>query len=288
MRFLPNGAGATVGGSLVTARPLYLFAGNVWYVSSTTGVDGAGLGKDRERPLATLAQAQTNASAGDIVVLMNGHTETLAARLVISKTLYICGEGSSGGLPTVSYRSSSTADNIFNITATNVELDNILFLESSSGNTGNDTLVTGQGGGKVYIQAADCRITNCYFQEGSKDLLSGVIAYGAAGAAIDRFELTATTFISTATQFYPPSGTVRPTFAIRIPAGSNDMVWEGAVFSDGTVGFSTCAVEAVGAASVRARLRNVSLLLGASARFHASSTGWLHVGTSTGGAMVEA
>ena len=49
-------------------------------MDSATGSDAASpAGKDRIKPLATLAQACTNAATGDIIVCLAGHAETLTS-----------------------------------------------------------------------------------------------------------------------------------------------------------------------------------------------------------------
>src|SRR5689334_19357234 len=96
----PNGVGGSTGASLATAAPLYA-SGQVWYVSSTTGVDGASpAGLDRVKPLATLAQAYTNAAAGDFIVCLSGHVETLTSAQTIGKAdIKLVGEGTGSSRP---------------------------------------------------------------------------------------------------------------------------------------------------------------------------------------------
>lgn len=60
--------------------------GDVWYVSSVTGaggVDATGYGKNISTPFATLAYALAAATGdnGDVIILLPGHAETLAATL---------------------------------------------------------------------------------------------------------------------------------------------------------------------------------------------------------------
>jgi len=53
--------------------------GNVFWVSSTTGTDSAGYGRNPDAPVATLDYAigLCTASKGDIVYLMPGHAENI-------------------------------------------------------------------------------------------------------------------------------------------------------------------------------------------------------------------
>lgn len=98
----PNGLGATSGSVIATDAPLYT-TGGVWYVHYGTGTDAVSpRGKDDKKPLKTLRQAFTNASAGDIIVLMDGHEEPLGATAVLGdKSITIVGAGTDDdGRPT--------------------------------------------------------------------------------------------------------------------------------------------------------------------------------------------
>ena len=53
--------------------------GNVWWVCSTTGTDGAGYGKNPDAPFDSLVYAETQASTDDTIYVMPGHTETLSS-----------------------------------------------------------------------------------------------------------------------------------------------------------------------------------------------------------------
>lgn len=106
-------------GALVTV-------GDVFYVSSALGSDG-NVGTDPKFPLATVAQAQTNATAshGDIVLIMPGYTQTRTTVLTLSKAgvTYI-GLGNGSLKPTFTH---NAATDCVNITAANVILSNIHF-----------------------------------------------------------------------------------------------------------------------------------------------------------------
>lgn len=107
------------GGSLFTT-------GKVWYVSSTKGSAG-NVGTDPDFPLATLAGAQSaaTASVGDIVVVLPGHAETLTAALTLSKAgVSYIGLGVGLNRPTITV--NGAIDGI-NITGANVSLNNFVF-----------------------------------------------------------------------------------------------------------------------------------------------------------------
>lgn len=264
----PNGAGGTLGDSWATCHPLYM-SGAIWYVSSLIGTNAASpAGRNREKPLATLAQAITNASDNDVVVCLSGHVETLTAADTISKKLTIVGEGLSAGLPTVVF-TCGWSGNLFSITAANVELRNLLIAASSVANAST----------KITCNQTDFVMDGCYVQCGPNDAAANLTL--ASGA--DRCRLRNTTFISTAT-----STAAQPESAIKTSAAIADLELDGLVLSAGTVGFSNYfALDASTAAVTRLRGLNVSLLLGADVNLHASTTGRLNVQSVSGGSRVQ-
>lgn len=264
----PNGAGGSLGDSWATCKPLYA-SGAVWYVQSTTGTDAATpAGRNREKPLATLAQAITNASANDVIVLLSAHTETRVAVITVSKALTIVGEGLSAGLPTVTFVCGYVG-NLFTITAGNVELRNIKIPTSSVANSST----------RITCNQTDFVMDGCYVECGANDTATALTL--ASGA--DRCRLRNTTFISTATLT-----TAQPESAIKTSAAVADLELDGLVLSAGTVGFSNYfALDASTAAVTRLRGLNVSLLLGADVNLHASTTGRLNTQTVTGSARVQ-
>jgi hypothetical protein len=268
MQYLPNGIGATLGDSLATTEPLIL-TGNVWYVDSATGTDAVSpAGKNREKPLATLAQAHTNASANDIIVCLSGHSETLTAGQVFTKSVLLIGEGASGALPTVKFTQDAAAAGLFSIVAAGVEIRNIWFEEAAQLASVN----------KVYVDAVctDFRLTDCYFEGNANDALALVAILGA------RCTIEGCTFISTATDT-----AAQPYAGIETSGAISDLRMIGVKLSDGTVGWSGAAMVASGAAVTRLRCEGLSLLLGAEMLIHASSTGHVNPATSTGGGRVS-
>lgn len=107
---------------------LYLFpgvVGNLFYVSSVTG-SSTGPGWAPENAYATLAQAVTAATAsnGDVIILLPGHVETIAAAgLTISKAgLTIIGLGTGSVRPTYTW---SATDSVLTISGANTTIHNI-------------------------------------------------------------------------------------------------------------------------------------------------------------------
>lgn len=272
MRLWLNGLGEILGDVLATSKPVYL-SGNVWFVNSATGTDAGGTaGQDREKPLATLGQAITNASAGDAVLLESGHSETLTAAVAVSKQLFIIGGGSSGGVPTVKFTMNAAAQDTFTITAANCEIRNILFPESSQTNAGSS-------GAKVVItNVAGTRLIGCRFEMGAKDNYAGV-KWVTAG---DNTRIDGCTFISTATvtATRPARGIHTNSLAIA------DLEVYNSIFSDGTVGFVSGAFDSAGGIVTRLKVVSLSLLLGASFLAHTSSTGFIIGLAQTGGGRV--
>ena len=137
----------------VTIRNMPLLAaypGDVFWVSSTAGSSN---GKGTfQKPLATIAQALDlcTASAGDIIVLKPGHSETVtaAAGLAIDVAgVAIIGLGAGSLRPTINFTTVVGAD--MDIDAANVTMANMLF-------TGGIDALTGP----IDINAADCTLVN--------------------------------------------------------------------------------------------------------------------------------
>ena len=101
---------------------------NIWYVSSVNGA--AGNAGTMEYPFATITQAQSAASSGDVVVLMAGHAETVAgaAGIDLSKAgVTYVGLGEGAVRPTFTF--SATASTI-TMTGASVSLTNIVGVPS--------------------------------------------------------------------------------------------------------------------------------------------------------------
>lgn len=267
-QFYPSGAGESLGDSMVTSGPM-VTTGYIWYVYSGTGVDAAGdRGKDRTRPLATIGQAYTNASAGDIIVLMDGHTETRTSALTIAKSLKIVGAGSSGGLPTAKLTINSAASELFIISANSVQLRNIWFEENSQANASDKIRVTGAG----------FRMKGCYLECGDTD--DGPALNLSTGA--NYANITSTTFVSTATAL-----TTQPPQALYIGAAHTGLTMDGVVFDGGTKGYSGFHAinDTYGVTLVL--FEGISLLRGADVKMDADATGTIISPTSASSALIE-
>lgn len=265
LKFYPNGLGGALSDSLDTAKPL-ITSGNVWYVLSGVGVDGASPhGQNREAPLATVGQAVANAADDDIIVFLTGHSETLTAAQVVAKRLTFIGEGLANGKPSVSFRVNSAVAVCFNVTATNVELRSLYFPESVQSCTAS----------KINCNAARFRLRGCYFDCGFNDQNAQVGLL----VGCDQARIESSTFIATGA-----SATTQPLTAIASGGAINDLEITDTVVSSGTSGFSNYwAIDLSGGTALRTKITGLSLLLGADIRMGSAATGYLNVQTSTGG-----
>lgn len=270
--FWPNGVGESVGDDLASSTPLYT-SGSIWYVQSTTGTDAASpAGKNKEKPLATLNQANTNAASGDIVVLLSAHTETRTSAITITKSLTIVGAGTSGGKPSPQLKNNAAAASLFviNTAGIYVEFRNIYFpaqVQSCSSTKINN----GQG---------NLRFVGCYFEANVFDT-AAVITIPATGTE-STFGFIDSTMISTGV-----STGSQPLVGISGTSHTAHIRLDGSTFSDGTYGWSGDSAVTITAAGSTESIRGigVSLLLGATLALPATRT-WIQVGTATGGGRV--
>lgn len=268
MIVLPNGIGEATGDNLVTCAPLQT-RGQIWYVQSTNGFNAAGVaGRSPDRPLATLAQAQTNASAGDIVVLLPAHVESINS-LTISKQLTIVGAGVTAGRPSPTITGGAAQRLV--IGAAGVELRNVYFPTSTVASILGYLEVGG---------VADFQCTGCHFEQGANEADASYCFYMATAGATG-VRLTNCSFVNTATV-----ATARPAGAIQVNLASLDMRMDGCVLDDGPVGYSFAALYAP-FTNTRFRAENLSLLRGAAVIMAAASTGYVNVATSTGNGRVD-
>jgi hypothetical protein len=276
VQFYPNGiGGAAPGDSLDLARPLQCTC-NVWYVSSLIGTDAASpAGQNREKPLATAAQAITNAADDDIIVFLAGHTQALAANQAVAKRLTFIGEGTSSGKPAAQFTDAG-GFGLFNVTAANVEFRNIYFPATPP--------PVASSTAKVSFAGARGRLVGCWFDQGANDTFAQAVVFK-TGA--DQLRIESCTFLSTAT-----STAAQPLSAISGFSSSTiaDLEITNTVVSSGTVGWKNyAAIDLAFNSSVvtRAKITGLSLLLGADMTMGASATGYVNVAVSTGGSRVS-
>lgn len=268
MRMYPGGLGEASGHWLATSSPIFA-SGDVWYVQSAIGTDAVSpAGLDRTKPLATLAQAITNATDGDIVVLMAGHTQTLTAVQTIGKTLAVVGGGFSAGIPTVSFTRNAAAAKLFNVTATGVVIGGIKFLGDSQ--SCNQPIVSVDGGRFA--------LENCYFTANNLTAAEMVRITGIN----DGHSIRDTTFVAGGTSLV-----TQPVAAIKVSAAVAGLTLEGIVVDGGQYGWSDpYAVDLSGGNVDQLVMKQCSLLRGSDARFTSASVGYINPATTSGGPRI--
>lgn len=188
--YLPGGLVAH--GYRITGSPV-MTTGRTFYVQSVhpLAADDPSAGGSPDRPFRTwdYAVGRCVAGAGDVILLMPGHVETVTAAggLSLDVAGISCfGLGSGSLRPTVNFTTAVGAD--LNVDAANVTIANVLF-------TGGIDALTGP----IDINAADCRLlgietrdvtgqaTDFIVSDANSDrlLVSGWLHRGAAAAGAD-------------------------------------------------------------------------------------------------------
>lgn len=258
-----SGVGGTSGAPLVTLAPLFT-SGHIWYVHSGTGVNAASpRGRERIRPLATLQQALSNSSAGDIVVCLAGHTQTISAVVAMGQ-ISIIGEGTGSSRPKFI---RNVNDNCFDITSAGVLLDNLYFPASS----------TSTAASKVRAQASNVVVRNCYFEAALNDA-GGQVEIGSAAS---NCRVESTTIISTGADV-----SNQPDSGLRVSSAVSDLYINGLILDGGSSGWANPFALSATSAITRLHGINVSLLNDSDVSFATGTTGLFHVLASTGSARV--
>jgi hypothetical protein len=261
-----NGVGGTTGAAIALLSPLYT-SGDIWYVSSSTGSDAAApRGKERIRPLATLAQACTNAAVGDIIVCLSGHAETLTSGQTFSEAnQLIIGEGSGSTRP----RFTRGADIVmFNVTAAGVQFNNIYFPATTVASTSS----------RVKFAGVRNELIGCYFECGTLD--NGAALETVTGAS--QVGITGSNyFVSTST-----STASQPANAITVTNTITDLEIDTLVLDGGSSGWSDPYALKVSGAITRMRATNVDLLGDSDVTIVTGTTGHFHIRNKTGSPRV--
>lgn len=167
-----SGVGASLGSELLASRPLY-HTGSVWYVHHTGSDAASPRGKERIRPLATLAQAVTNAAAEDWIVLLAGHAETISGAIVLAgkHRLKIFSEGVGDSRARLTRGANVILLDI--TTSEDIELNGIVFPEST----------VASALARVRFAASGNLVESCRFEHGANDTGTGIqYVTGWAGA----------------------------------------------------------------------------------------------------------
>lgn len=257
----PHGLGAASGDDIVTADSYIHFSGNasanVFFVGPGGTDAAAPAGYRREAPLLTLAQAHTNAIAGDTIVLLSGFTASLAASQVFNKAnITVVSEGT--GANRARFTCSGTVD-MFDVTAVGVQFRNLYFPAS-----------TAVPSSRIRTNALGTIIQDCQFDSGANDTVFSVNYINGAGYA----RIRGTTFTATA------SGAAG---GVTVDAGAtmSGLDLEDVTFDGGSFGWGNNALSNSGTLTGLKILR-LNLLNNSDAFFGSAPTGYCIPGVCTG------
>lgn len=254
-----NGIGGSTGDVLATSKPLWcLNAADVWYVSSGTGVDAASpAGKQREKPLATTAQAHTNAAAGDIIVYLSGHVEAIAAQLVLTKArLTFVSEGTGTSRARLT---NGAATSMIRVNTAGCQFRNIYF-----------PAPTVAASFVLQNDASNMNLKDCYFECGSVSAVASVAFQTGAGSA----RVDGCTFVATASQ---------PGIAIEVVNAMSFLDVVSCTFDGGSYGFSDYAFKGT-AAVTGLRGESNNMLNNTDVILATGSSGYWYPGSTSGSA----
>ena len=119
-------------GGVYTITDIEQHPGDVWFVKSGTGTDGAGYGQNPDSPFATIDYAigQCTASQGDVIYVLPGHAETCTAAVTCDVAgVSIIGLGKGRLIPALT---NSGAHDLVTVTAANVMLKNLRLIGSAA------------------------------------------------------------------------------------------------------------------------------------------------------------
>lgn len=200
-------------GGVFTVDDLAEHPGDIFFVGSAVSgaTDGAGYGKNPDRPFATLDYAigQCTASQGDVIYLLPGHVETTTAIALDVAGVKIIGLGWGRLRPTLT--ANTTAGSLLAVTAANCEIRNIRFVGAASGVTA-----------LLDLGATDFAGQKLSFEHGAAPLVAVTVS-----AASHRFQLIDCQWLGTADG---------PDTALDIATKSHDWVVRGARFFYGQAG----------------------------------------------------
>lgn len=225
----PNGLAGT-GPSLATYTNDY-FSGVVYWLDTVNGND-SNAGTDRELPVKTLAQAYTNASAGDTIVIEAGSSESLSGSQTLGKAfLSVIGLGTGSSRPR--YTAAGTID-MFSITGAATRIHNLYFPASTAVATS-----------RIKTAAAETEIDSCYFECGASDTACAVLV--ATGGNSCR--IVDASCVVTAS---------RPAVGVSVTGAVTDLRIKGLTLDGGSYGWTDYALK-VSAAATRMFITNVTL-----------------------------
>ena len=266
-----NGLGGTSGSRIATASNI-ISSGSVYYVSSVSG-DAAYDGTSRLYPKALFSQANSLVSDGDIIVLLADHSETIASKVTISDKIFIVGEGSQNGQPTVEFKKGLSSSDIFRINSEDVKFENVKFTSPDSA----------ASGGYLEVDKGGTSFRGCRFEFNGNNNARGV----EIANALSCIEFKNCVFVSTGAE-----GTNIPRPAVEVGSNVSGLILDGCTFDGGLVGFEDSsnnpyAFDATSGGIDSLEIYGLSVLNGTQVALHENTTGLAaNVTSSVGGKLV--
>lgn len=268
---LPDGL-EQVGDIIAAGYPLYTKS-SIWYV----GPDGDDTqdGLTEISAFETFDTALSAASAGDVIVLLSGYTQTATAAVDVDlDDLIIVGCGA-GAAPTVEFGYNEPNAIPFTISGDRVTLCNVTFVAKSQANEK----------ASLYVSGNDVRLRGVRVECGEHEVkgVELVITPYTVGNA-GRITMDGCTVVAEGTGL-----DARPTRGLTSAFAQSVLVeMTGCIFDGGEYGFDEAAVDLAVLSGQYAKLRveEMSLLRGAQFKVHASATGYVNPSTTTGGGRV--
>lgn len=261
-----NGLGATSGHDVVTEEPFWALSGSassgsVFYVGPGGTNAVAPAGNRREAPLATLAQAHTNAIAGDTIVLLSGHAEALASAQTFNKAnITVVSEAT--GSNRARFTCSGTV-NMFDVTAAGVQFLNLYFPASTAVATT-----------RIKSAAAGTIIEDCTFECGASDTNRAVQFFNGASYA----QILGTSFTAVAAG-------AKGAFEVDVGATMAGLRLIDVTVDGGSFGWTTTSIANAGTLTGVKALR-VNLLNNSDVTLGTAPTGYWIPGVCTGSAYM--
>jgi len=155
--------------------------GNIFFVDSGTGTNGAGYGRNPDAPTATIdyAVGLCTANNGDIIYVMPGHAEVVSAAAGLDLDvagISVIGIGSGTDQPTVTLDTATTAD--VDVDAANITVENIHFRANFA-----DVAAA------IDVNSTDFTLRNCRFSDVATNMNAKIWVQDAAAAASSRITI---------------------------------------------------------------------------------------------------
>lgn len=168
-------------GGVLTISDFVAHPGNIWFVDSGIGSNAAGFGQSPDAPTATLdyAVGLCTANNGDVIYVMPGHAENLAADSAVDidvAGITVIGLGSGADRPT--FTATAVAGD-FKLAAASTVIKNLLFVGGIDETTGI-----------IEVSAADCKVIDCEYRDSTGQATDIIITTADADRLlIDNFKV---------------------------------------------------------------------------------------------------